>query len=85
MRSRLLLAVLIGLGAPVAVQAEPAKAPVAKAEQGSERQPVVVAAIAPDARVEISKAQQPADAAQAKPRRARVTTCRCGDQTPDSN
>ena len=84
MRSRLLLAVLIGLGTSVAAHAEPAKVPVTKAEQPSDKSTVVVAAISTDSRVEISKAEQTSDAADAK-RRARVTTCRCGDQTPNSN
>lgn len=85
MLSRLLLAALIGLYAPVAALAEPAKTPAAKAEQASEKQPVVIASIAPDSRVEISKAEQPVEAAEAKPRRGRVTSCRCGDQIPNSD
>lgn len=83
MRSRILFAVLIGLWTSVAVRAEPAKAPVAKSEHSAEKPPVEVAAISTESHAVISKAAHNAAPADAKPRRARVTTCRCGDQTPN--
>jgi len=62
-----------------ALSAEPAKAPVQKAEQRSDAPaPVMVAAVA-DTIVASPAEGQP----QAKPvRHARVTSCRCGNPAP---
>ena len=80
MRARLLMVATIGFFAAGAVAAEPAKAPVRKAEQPVDQPAQVVVAAADQARA--PAAAEPAAAAPAKrERRARVTTCRCGDQT----
>lgn len=51
MRSRILLAVLVGLWTSVAVKAEPAKVPATQAEHAAaEKPPVEVAAISPQSR-----------------------------------
>lgn len=50
MRSRILLAVLIGLWTSVAVKAEPAKVPATQAEHAAVKPPVEVAAISPQSR-----------------------------------
>ena len=78
MRVHLMMIAVAGLGVASAVSAEPAKAPVRKADQAAEQAPQVLVAAAEQARTEA-----PAEAAPAAPvkreRRARVTTCRCGD------
>jgi negative regulator of sigma E activity len=81
MRIRLLIAGLAGLSLAAAGFAEPPKTPVANAEQSAGQQaPVVVAAADEAPATTASDQQQPQ---QSKPaRHARVTTCRCGDQTP---
>jgi hypothetical protein len=81
MRAHILMIVSgIALAAPVS--AEPAQAPVQKADQRAE-QPVVLMAAASE--VPEARPQQPSPIASApvKPaRHARVTSCRCGDQNP---
>lgn len=81
MRAHILMIVSgIALAAPVS--AEPAQAPVQKADQRAE-QPVVLMAAASE--VPEAQPQQPSPIANApvKPvRHARVTSCRCGDQNP---
>lgn len=85
MRAQVLLAVLIGFGTSVAVSAEPVKAPAHKADQSIEKvAPVVVAAVG-QAPIEIAKSDRKEEPQAAKPRRSRVTSCRCGDQTPNDN
>ena len=80
MRIRLLVTAIASLSLAAAGSAEPPKAPVQKAEQPAGQRPVIVAAA--------DETSQPATgdpqaSAPAKPaRHARVTTCRCGDQTP---
>ena len=65
--------------------ADPAKAPVHKADQPANQAPSVEIASADDAATDVATEQQPA-ADPAKPvRHARVTTCRCGDQTNPGN
>ena len=75
---------MIAAGTLLLVQpasAEPVKAPVQKAEQPSDAPaPVIVAAA--DTVVAAEPKDQVAAVPQPKPvRHARVTTCRCGDQT----
>jgi hypothetical protein len=79
MRARLLMVATIGLFAAGAVAAEPAKAPVRKADQPAEQPVPVVVAAADQARAPATAEQVPA-APVKRERRARVTTCRCGDQ-----
>jgi len=81
MRAHILtIAAAMTLGAPAT--AEPAKAPVQKADQAIE-QPVVLIASASEV-PGVQQPQQPAiTAPPARPvRHARVMTCRCGDQNP---
>ena len=80
MRGHLLIVAAAGLSLCGAAAAEPAKAPVRKAEQPAE-QPVQVVVAAAD---QASTPAAPGAAASApvkRERKARVTTCRCGDQT----
>ena len=80
MRAHLLIVAVAGLSFGAAVAAEPAKAPVRKAEHPVERpSPVVVAAV--DEVRTAPVADQAAAAPAKRERKARVTTCRCGDQT----
>lgn len=86
MRVRLLMVALAGLSLSAAASADPAKAPVQKAGQPADKSAPVLVASADEAAAPAptDQAQPPAD--PAKPvRHARVTTCRCGDQTPGSN
>lgn len=84
MRARVLLVVLVGLWTSVAVNAEPVKAPVHKAEQPAENAKPIVIASAGEIPAEAAKAEG-SNPDVAKRRRARVTTCRCGDQAPNQN
>ena len=78
MRARQLILAIAGLSCAAAVAAEPAKAPVRKADQPVEEAAPVVVASADQIRTPEAAAQS--DAAPAKrARKARVTTCRCGD------
>ena len=80
MRIRLLVTAIASLSLAAAGSAEPPKAPVQKAEQPAGQQPVIVAAADETSQ---PAAGDPQASAPAKPaRHARVTTCRCGDQTP---
>lgn len=76
-----LVMIAVGLSFATSVAAEPPKAPVRKAEQPAEQAPPVMVAAADPAKDRASDPRQDA-ATPAKQRRARVTTCRCGDQTP---
>ena len=81
MRIRLLTAGLASLSLATAGFAEPPKTPVSNAEQSSGQQgPVVVAAA--DETPGVTASDQPQVQQSKPPRHARVTTCRCGDQTP---
>ena len=80
MRARLLVLALAGASLPVAAIGEPAKLPVHKAEQPAGKAAPVVAASS-DAEATPSEAAQQSTPAP-KPRRARVTSCRCGGQNP---
>jgi len=79
MRARLLLAVLVGLWTSVAVEAEPVKAPVHKAEQPVDKGKPIVIASAGEMPAEIATPEKSDAAIPPRQRRARVTTCRCGD------
>ena len=82
MRARLLMIAIAGLCASGAAAAEPAKAPVRKAEQVVEQPVPVVVAAADQPRVPAA-AETSAATPPKRERRARVTTCRCGD--PSAN
>ena len=83
MRPQMLVVALAGLSmATAAAAAEPAKAPVRKADQPAETAAPVVAAAAVVADAGEQAASDPQATPPAKQRRARVTTCRCGDQNP---
>ena len=66
--------------------ADPAKAPVHKADQPTGQAAPVEIASADDASTPAATDQQQPQADPAKPvRHARVSTCRCGDQTPSGS
>jgi hypothetical protein len=82
MRIHLLTAGLASLSLAAAAFAEPPKTPVSNGEQSSGQQAPVVVAAADETPAGGTVNDQP-QAQQSKPaRHARVTTCRCGDQTP---
>lgn len=83
MRARLLIVAVSGLSLAAAAAAEPAKAPVRKAGQPAGQEVNVVIASADDVRAPGLVEQQAAAPAK-RERRARVTTCRCGDPTPNN-
>ena len=79
MRARLLVLAIAGASLPVAAFGEPVKLPVHKAEQpAGKSEPVVVAESDAAATPALAERSTPAP----KPRRARVTSCRCGGQNP---
>jgi hypothetical protein len=79
MRARLLIMAVTGLSLAAAGAAEPVKAPVQKAAQPDNRPTEVVVASASDARPEMAAAT-PDGASVKRVRKARVNSCRCGDQ-----
>ena len=83
MRARLLIVAVSGLSLGAAAAAEPAKAPVRSADQPAKQVAPVVLASADEIRAPAEAEQQTAAPAK-RERRARVTTCRCGDQTPNN-
>lgn len=85
MRARLMMVAIAGLSLAAASSAQPAKDNVNKAGQPTDQAAPVVVASADEVSVPAGGDQQQA-AAPAKPaRHARVTTCRCGDQTSTNN
>ncbi|MGI8706305.1 MAG: hypothetical protein ACR2JJ_11040 [Sphingomicrobium sp.] len=83
MRVRLLIAALSGLSlATAAAAVEPAKAPVRTADQPADQDIKVIIAAADEVHTPAG-ADRHAAALAKRERRARVTTCRCGDQTPN--
>ena len=87
MRRFVLALAIVSLPLTAAVSAEPAKAPVRDASQPvTEETPVLVASADTVSALPDKKPTQPQASDPAKPaRHARVSTCRCGDQTPPSN
>jgi hypothetical protein len=79
MRARLMVIAVAAVSFAGAVAAEPAKAPVRKADQPAE-QPVQVVVAAADQARPLTPATDAAAPAK-RERKARVTTCRCGDQS----
>ena len=85
MRLSVLAVAVASLSLAAAVSAEPPKAPVHPARQPiNQSTPVVVASADDVDTTEAVEQQQEQQASEpAKPaRHARVTSCRCGDQTP---
>lgn len=82
MRARLLIVSVAGLSLAAAAAAEPAKAPVRKADQPADQPVELVVAAADQVRTPAAAEQQSAAPAK-RERKARVTTCRCGDKTPN--
>ncbi len=85
MRAPLFAIAVAGLSFAAAASADPAKAPVRQAGQESNQSaPVIVAAADPlrGPAAADQQQQQPSATADKPVRHARVTTCRCGDQTP---
>ncbi len=80
MRAHLLVLALAGASLSVAAFGEPVKLPVHKAGQPADKAAPVVVASA-DGEATPPEAEQQASPAP-KPRRARVTSCRCGGQNP---
>jgi hypothetical protein len=87
MRRFVLAIAIASLPLTAAVSAEPAKAPVRDASQPAiEDTPVLVASADTVSALADKKPAQPQASDPAKPAgHARVTSCRCGDQTPPSN
>jgi hypothetical protein len=82
MRACLLIAAIAGMSFAASASAEPVKAPVRNANQPAGQGVTVVVAAADDIRTPAT-AEQKAEAPAKRERKARVTTCRCGDQTPN--
>ena len=79
MHARLMIIAAAALTISTSAFAEPAKTPAAKQPQPATPPAEVVLASADTVRVAAPSADQPA-APVKRPRVARVTTCRCGDQ-----
>ena len=79
MRARLLMVAVAGLSLAAVAVAEPVKAPVQKAAQPDNQPVEVVVASAADVRTEVAAAT-PDQAPAKRVRKARVNSCRCGDQ-----
>ena len=85
MRAHLFAIAVVSLAAAPAVAADSPTAPVTKAGQpANQSQPVLVQAADPVATPTTQPAEQPHPSAEKPARHARVTTCRCGDQTPSN-
>jgi hypothetical protein len=87
MRRIVLALATAALPLTAAVSAEPAKAPVHDASQPvAEDTPVLVASADTVSALADKKPAQPQASDPAKPaRHARISSCRCGDQTPPSD
>ena len=81
MRARLLVGAVAGLSVAAAGAPEPAKAPVSKAQQPADKPVAVVVAAVEEVPAPVAADEQPAAAPAKRARKARVTSCRCGDQT----
>jgi hypothetical protein len=82
MRTRQLMLAVAALSLASTAFAQPANAPVRKAEQATVQSAPVVVASADEIATPPATDQQQASAPAKPVRHARVTTCRCGDQTP---
>lgn len=84
MRAHLLMLATAALSVATAAVAEPAKAPVQKAAQPSNRPAEVLVASVDNVRPEVASAVQDSGAPVKKVRKARVNSCRCGDPATPS-
>lgn len=82
MRTRQLMIAIAAVSLAATAFAQPADAPVRKAEQTTAQSPPVVVASADEIATPPATDQQQASGPAKPVRHARVTTCRCGDQTP---
>jgi len=80
MRAHLLIVAVGGLSIAAAAAAEPSKAPVQKAAQIHNRPAEVIVASAEDIRPEIAASTPDGTPPVKRARKARVNSCRCGDQ-----
>lgn len=86
MAFRSLMVAIAMLSIPAGAYAEPAKPAVHDAAQPTNQAPAIEIASADDGSAAAANAQPQPQADPAKPvRHARVSACRCGDQTPGSN
>ena len=87
MRVRQFVIAIAAAALASAATAEPPKAPVRNAGQPAETQPPVVVASAEQVRTPapVADAQAQAAAPAKRVRTARVSSCRCGGQTPSGN
>lgn len=83
MRAHLLIAAAAALTLASTAVAEPAKAPVQKAAQPADRPAEVLVASVDTGRPELASAQDSGAPAK-RVRKARVNSCRCGDQAPQA-
>ena len=81
MRAHLLIVAVGGLSLAAAAAAEPAKAPVQKASQPDNRPTEVVIASADTVRPDVAVGTPDGAAPVKRVRKARVNSCRCGDQS----
>lgn len=82
---RCVIAITAAVAVAAGAQAEPTKAPVRNGEHAAEVPAPVVVASAETVKspAPVAEAQTPAE--QKRVRKARVSTCRCGVQTPAAN
>jgi hypothetical protein len=85
MRARQLMLAFATLSLAATALAQPARTPAAKADQPAQQSAPIVVASADQASAAAVADQQQASAPAKPVRHARVTTCRCGDQTPSDN
>lgn len=85
MRIRQLILAVATVSLSATAPAQPAKAPVRKADQPAVQTAPVVVAAADETSAPVPADQQQASTPAKPARHARVTTCRCGDQTPSDN
>ena len=87
MRGHLLMLATAVLSVATAAAAEPAQQPVQKAAQPNTRPAEVLVASVDDVRSPVAAAAQDSGAPVKRARKARVNSCRCGDQaaSPESN
>lgn len=85
MRVRHFVIAIAAAAIATAATAEPPKAPVRDAAQPAEARPPVVIASAEPVRAPAPVAEAQAPAPAKRVRTARVSACRCGDQTPSED
>ncbi len=83
MRAHLLITGITGLALAAGVAAEPVKAPVQNASQPDNRRATVVVASVDEVRPAVAAVVTEDGVPVKRQRRARVNSCRCGDQAPN--